>query len=145
MEANNNTPTLIAFTRGPQGPSTFAQSLSRGVFSKIGLLTPVDTLPRHHQSDANQSGVFVFCRTGAEEQFNLGLQLNPFFFCFVLFFVQRWQLLNTILKIVCQKDKKLFPVPEFSSVADLMWKKRYFCKSTHAGILYIHFPASQIS
>lgn len=62
-----------------------------------------------------------------------------------LFFMPRRQLLNTMLKIVCQKDKKLFSVPEFSSAADLMWKKRYFCKSTHAGILYIHFPVSQIS
>lgn len=32
MEANNNTASLISFTRGREGPSTFAQSLSGGMF-----------------------------------------------------------------------------------------------------------------
>lgn len=82
MEANNNTTNLISFTQRRDGPSTFAQSLSGSVFSKIGLLTPVDKRPQHHQRDANQRGVFVSCRTGAEEQFNLGLELNSPFFVF---------------------------------------------------------------
>lgn len=52
----------------------------------MGLLTPADALPQHHQSHANQSGVFVLARTAAEEQFNLGLELNSSFLFFVFFF-----------------------------------------------------------